>query len=56
LGRRVVDFALRQAVRAGGERLVLAVDAANAPALDVYQKGGLIEWERRTVFARFRRS
>jgi ribosomal-protein-alanine N-acetyltransferase len=54
LGRRIVDFALAQAARAGTERLVLAVDAANGPALGVYRGAGFVEWERRTVYARMR--
>jgi len=55
LGQQIVQFALDQAARAGGERLVLAVDAANVPALAVYRAAGLVEWDRRTVFARMRR-
>ena len=37
---------------AGRERLVVAVDAANAPALDVYAKAGFIGWDRRSIFLR----
>jgi ribosomal protein S18 acetylase RimI-like enzyme len=55
-GRRIVEFALRRATNAGGQRLVLAVDAANAPALNVYRAAGFIEWDRRTVYARLQRS
>ena len=38
---------------AGRERLVLAVDAANSPALDMYTHCGFISWEQRSVFLRF---
>jgi mycothiol synthase len=36
--------------RAGAERLVLAVDAANEPALRGYAAAGFIGWDRRSVF------
>jgi ribosomal protein S18 acetylase RimI-like enzyme len=52
VGSRILRFALHEAAKAGGERLVLAVDAVNSPALEVYRKAGLREWERRTVYAR----
>jgi ribosomal protein S18 acetylase RimI-like enzyme len=35
---------------AGAERLVLAVDAANEPALRGYAAAGFIGWDRRSVF------
>ncbi len=31
-------------------RLVLAVDAANQPAIDVYASAGFVSWDRRSVF------
>jgi mycothiol synthase len=52
LGERVVDYALVAASRGGAQRLVLAVDAANEPALSMYQRAGFVEWDRRTVYAR----
>jgi RimJ/RimL family protein N-acetyltransferase len=36
--------------RADRERLVVAVDAQNTPALRVYDKCGFIEWNRQSVF------
>lgn len=33
-----------------GERLLLAVDAANDPALRIYAAAGFITWDRRSVF------
>lgn len=51
LGRQIVRHAQRVAAHAGGERLVLAVDVANAPALAVYRDAGFVEWCRRTVYA-----
>ncbi|MAT69307.1 MAG: hypothetical protein CMJ58_07245 [Planctomycetaceae bacterium] len=54
LGRRIVDFAVTATHAAGAERLVLAVDAGNAPALAMYANCGFIEWDRRCVYARLR--
>ena len=34
----------------GAERLVLAVDAANEPALKGYAAAGFVAWDRRSVF------
>jgi mycothiol synthase len=51
-GRRIVEFALDAAARGGAERLVLAVDAENHPAVDTYRAAGFVEWDRRIVFAR----
>jgi ribosomal protein S18 acetylase RimI-like enzyme len=53
-GEQIVRFALEAASTAGVERLVLAVDAANEPALQVYRRTGFREWERRIVYARLR--
>jgi ribosomal protein S18 acetylase RimI-like enzyme len=55
LGRRIVEFALAAAARGGAERLVLAVDAANRPALAVYRAAGFIDWGHRTAYARMNR-
>ncbi len=52
LGWQIVQFALWKAGSGGAERLVLAVDEANEPALAVYRRAGFIVWDRRTVFAR----
>jgi ribosomal protein S18 acetylase RimI-like enzyme len=38
--------------RAGVERIVLAVDAANRPALAMYDRAGFVAWDRRSVFVR----
>jgi RimJ/RimL family protein N-acetyltransferase len=34
----------------GRSRLVLAVDAANLPALEIYRRAGFTAWDRRSVF------
>jgi mycothiol synthase len=52
IGEQIVRFARQQAARRGGERLVLAVDEANAHALAVYRESGFIQWDRRIVYAR----
>jgi mycothiol synthase len=41
---------------AGREKLVLAVDADNAPALRLYAQAGFSSWDRRSVFVALRRS
>lgn len=38
---------------AGGDRLVLAVDAQNEPAIKTYAAAGFVTFDRRRVFARF---
>ena len=38
--------------QAGRERLTLAVDAANSPALDVYAAAGFVIWDQCHVFLR----
>lgn len=53
-GRHILDFALWQAGLGGAERLVLAVDEANQPALEMYQRAGFVAWDYRTVYARLR--
>ncbi len=52
LGTCIVRFALDAAASGGAQRVVLAVDAANQPAVDMYQRAGFLEWERRAVYAR----
>lgn len=51
IGVRIVQRALTAAATVGARRLVLAVDAANGPAVDLYKRAGFAEWDRRTVYA-----
>lgn len=55
-GRRFGELIVRQAqwltANAGRERLVLSVDAANAPALEMYDRAGFTAWDRRPVYVR----
>jgi mycothiol synthase len=53
LGCDVVRHALRLAAAARVERMVLAVDAENFPAIKMYNETGFILWDQRTVFVRF---
>jgi ribosomal protein S18 acetylase RimI-like enzyme len=53
LGRHITEYAKWLARRAGVERIVLAVDATNAPALRMYGRAGFEMWDRRTVYVRF---
>jgi mycothiol synthase len=53
LGADVVRCAQRMAHEAGAERIVLAVDAENIPAIKMYNETGFVAWDRRTVFVRF---
>ncbi len=52
LGLTLARQAQWRAKRAGAERLVLAVDAANAPALRMYSAAGFVAWDRRSVFTK----
>jgi ribosomal protein S18 acetylase RimI-like enzyme len=52
-GGDIVRHAQRMARNAGAERLLLAVDAANAPALAMYRDAGFTPWDQRTVYVRF---
>jgi mycothiol synthase len=52
-GLRVTQHAAWLAHRAGIERIVLAVDAANTPALRMYRLAGFEIWDRRSVYVRF---
>jgi ribosomal protein S18 acetylase RimI-like enzyme len=52
LGEQIVRRALRLAALRGAERLVLAVDEANVPALRAYRRAGFAVWDRRVVYAR----
>jgi ribosomal protein S18 acetylase RimI-like enzyme len=51
-GVEIVRHALWLARRAAPKRLVLAVDAANEPALRMYAAAGFQAWDRRSVFVR----
>jgi ribosomal protein S18 acetylase RimI-like enzyme len=51
-GCHLVQQALWQTARGGGQRLVLAVDESNGPALAAYHRAGLTGWDRRQVYAR----
>ncbi|MEX2093295.1 MAG: GNAT family N-acetyltransferase, partial [Pirellulales bacterium] len=52
-GCEVVRHAQRLASAAGADRIVLAVDAENHPAIKMYNETGFTAWDRRTVFVRF---
>jgi mycothiol synthase len=52
-GRQITQHAQELARRANVERIVLAVDAANVPALAMYRAAGFEMWDRRTVYVRF---
>jgi ribosomal protein S18 acetylase RimI-like enzyme len=52
LGEQIVQFALQAASVGGAERLVLAVDAENEPAIGAYRRAGFHEWDRRSVYGR----
>jgi len=51
-GKHLVRHAQWLTARAGRSRLVLAVDANNAPAMRIYTAAGFQTWDRRTVFVR----
>jgi ribosomal protein S18 acetylase RimI-like enzyme len=55
-GRRLVRYAQWLARLAGRRRLVLAVDAANAPALQTYMGVGFQAWRRRRLYVKQLRS
>jgi mycothiol synthase len=52
-GRQITQHAQSLARLANVERIVLAVDAANFPALEMYRAMGFEKWDRRHVFVRF---
>jgi len=52
LGVEIVRHALWLAGQASPNRLVLAVDAANEPALRMYAASGFQAWDRRSVYVR----
>lgn len=51
-GAAIVRYALETAAHAGAARVILAVDAANEPALAMYRRAGFAAWDRRLVYAR----
>jgi ribosomal protein S18 acetylase RimI-like enzyme len=52
-GWQIAQHAQAMAHRAKVERIVLAVDAANSPALAMYRGAGFEKWDRRHVYVRF---
>jgi mycothiol synthase len=54
-GQQIVRQAQWLARGAGVERIVLAVDAVNRPALAMYERAGFAAWDRRSVFVRMLR-
>lgn len=53
LGAEVARQAQWLVRAAGGDRLMLAVDAANEPAIKTYAAAGFVTFDRRRVFVRF---
>ena len=49
-GAKLAGHAQQLTMAAGRERLVLAVDALNDPAIRAYTRVGFVEWFRRSVF------
>jgi mycothiol synthase len=54
-GEEIVRFAQQTSALHGAQRLILAVDAANSPAVSMYHRTGFVEWDRRTIYARLGR-
>lgn len=52
LGIELVRHAQRLCGQAGRARMVLAVDAENAPAIKIYAAAGFVAWDRRSVWLR----
>jgi mycothiol synthase len=52
-GRQIAQYAQSRAMQAQVERIVLAVDAVNEPALRMYRATGFQMWDERSVYARF---
>jgi ribosomal protein S18 acetylase RimI-like enzyme len=52
-GRQITQHAQSLARHANVDRIVLAVDAANSPALAMYRAAGFEMWDRRNVYVRF---
>lgn len=51
-GKNIARHAQWLTALAGRPRLVLAVDAANSPAIDMYTSVGFHAWDRRTVYGK----
>ncbi|MBI2826522.1 MAG: GNAT family N-acetyltransferase [Planctomycetia bacterium] len=51
-GATIARYAQWRAKEAGRRQLVLAVDAANAPAVSAYAEAGFVVWDRRGAFLR----
>lgn len=54
-GEQIIRFAGAHTSQLRAERLVLAVDERNEPALAMYRRVGFVMWDRRTVYARIRK-
>ena len=52
-GRQITQHAQAMARHGAVDRIVLAVDAANSPALETYRAAGFEKWDRRHVYLRF---
>jgi GNAT superfamily N-acetyltransferase len=52
-GRQITRYAQWLARGANVERIVVAVDVANAPAVAMYQSAGFEMWDKRAVYVRF---
>lgn len=52
-GQHISRYAQWMAGNAGADRVVLAVDAVNTPARNMYESTGFEMWDQRTVFIRF---
>jgi mycothiol synthase len=52
IGLALTRHAQQLASALNRQRLVLAVDAANAPALAIYERAGFIQWNRRSAWVR----
>ncbi len=53
-GVRITREAQWLARHARVERIVLAVDSANLPAIAMYREAGFVAWDKRAVFVRFK--
>ncbi len=51
-GRQITHYAQWLVRGANVERIVVAVDAANSPAVDMYRSSGFELWDRRVVYIR----
>jgi mycothiol synthase len=52
-GRQIAQYAQLMATRAHVERIVLAVDVVNEPALRLYRAAGFQSWDQRSAYVRF---